>query len=71
MAISDYIFISLRGTNELVVENLTIPGALDELQRELFPLWPPGIESHETRGDVWRVRFMRGPWSSKGRDGLL
>jgi|ERR1700722_2188649 len=66
-----FIFITFRGTNELLVENMTHPDALNELRQELFPLWPAGVESNESHGDVWRVLFSKDPWSSSGPDAFM
>jgi hypothetical protein len=67
----DFIFITFRGANQLVVENLSNPDALDELRQELFPLWPAGVETVESLRNEWRVTFARDPWSSSGQDALL
>jgi hypothetical protein len=62
--------VAFRGANQLVIENMTFPDALNELRQELFPLWRYGIEADQTRGQVWSVTFANNPWSSTGRDSL-
>jgi hypothetical protein len=64
-----HIFVTFRGTNELLVENISHPDALNELRAEILPLWPP--ISNENKGDVWRVLFTRDPWSSSGEEALM
>jgi len=66
-----HIFISFVGNNELVVENIGHPEALNELRQELFPLWPPGVTSNESEGTTWRVHFTKDPWASDGPEGLM
>lgn len=55
-------FVSFHGTNELHIENLAHK-AMDEIRKEIFGMWPGGLELDELQNTQWRVRFKNTPWS--------
>ncbi|KAJ4484725.1 hypothetical protein C8J55DRAFT_508863 [Lentinula edodes] len=59
---STYMFVSFHGTNELHIENLAHK-AMDEIRKEIFGMWPGGLELDELQNTQWRVRFKNAPWS--------
>ena len=68
---TDHIFVSTVGPGELRVDNIAYQSTLDDLRELVLPMWPHGIEHEESRGDHWRVRFARRPWTTTGIDSML
>ncbi|KAI0726161.1 hypothetical protein C8Q72DRAFT_887899 [Fomitopsis betulina] len=69
--VPDHIFVSMHGAGELRVDNIAYQTTLDDMRELVLPMWPHGIEYEDSRGDHWRVRFPRGPWTATGIDGML
>ncbi|KZT65167.1 hypothetical protein DAEQUDRAFT_677331 [Daedalea quercina L-15889] len=69
--VPDHIFVSLHSAGELRIDNIAYQSTLDDLRELVLPMWPHGIEVEDSRGDGWRVRFARSPWTSVGIDGML
>ena len=71
LAYTDHIFVSTVGAGELRIDNIAYQSTLDDLRELVIPMWPHGIEYEDSRGDHWRVRFARAPWTASGIDGML
>ncbi|KAH9937720.1 uncharacterized protein B0H18DRAFT_866945 [Fomitopsis serialis] len=69
--VPDHIFVSLHSAGELRIDNIAYQTTLDDLRELVLPMWPHGVEYEDSRGDNWRVRFARGPWTSVGLDAIL
>jgi len=59
-------FVTFKGDSELLLEN-TLDYARQEIEKEIFPLWPHGVET-QVRGFDWIVRFRNAPWNMSGPD---
>jgi len=57
--------ISFHGYNELHIEHI-LPLALDELRRNIWPLWTDGLESDTVVGHTCIVKFRNTPWDLSG-----
>ena len=67
----DHLILTLRSTNQLVVENLTNHQMGDELSEEVLPIWPRGANSIENRRGKWQIEFAGTPWSCSGLDAIM
>lgn len=59
-----HMFISFRNSNEIRFENIPQP-AVDELEKRLKRLWPPGAEHQAIGVGDWVVKFRDSPWELK------
>ncbi|KAI0335236.1 hypothetical protein GY45DRAFT_1240736 [Cubamyces sp. BRFM 1775] len=67
----DHLILTLRSTNQLVVENLTNHQMGDELTEEVLPIWPRGANTIENRRGKWQIEFAGTPWSCSGLDAIM
>ncbi|KAJ8489793.1 hypothetical protein ONZ51_g2722 [Trametes cubensis] len=67
----DHLILTLRSTNQLVVDNLTNHQMGDELSEEVLPIWPRGANSIENRRGKWQIEFAGTPWSCSGLDAIM
>lgn len=66
----DHIFLSLRGSNELLVRNIAFLSTTEELKEKIPAMWPAGATSEATQTE-WKIRFSGSPWSATGQDAVL
>lgn len=66
----DHIFLSLLGSNELVVRNIAFLSTIEELKEKIPAMWPGGATSEATQTE-WRIRFAGSPWSATGLEAVL
>ncbi|KAF8745590.1 hypothetical protein AX14_006910 [Amanita brunnescens Koide BX004] len=59
-----HMFISFRSGNEIRFENIP-QAAVDELEKRLERLWPPGADHQTVHVGDWVVRFREAPWEMK------
>ena len=59
-----HMFISFRSGNEIRFENIPQP-AVDELEKRLKRLWPPGADHQAVGVGDWVVKFREAPWEMK------
>ena len=59
-----HMFISFRSSNEIRFENIPQP-AVDELEKRLRSLWPPGVDHQAVGVGDWVVKFRQSPWEMK------
>ncbi|KAJ7492634.1 hypothetical protein FB451DRAFT_541720 [Mycena latifolia] len=64
---SYHMFVTFKGDSELLLEN-TLEVARHEIEKEIFPLWPHGVESSQFRDSNWKIRFRNAPWNMSGPD---
>ncbi|KAJ7706198.1 hypothetical protein B0H17DRAFT_1293261 [Mycena rosella] len=62
-----HMFVTFKGDSELLLEN-TLEFARQEIEKEIFPLWPHGVESSQFRDSNWKIRFRNSPWNMNGPD---
>ena len=60
-------FVTFKGDSELLLEN-TLDHARKEIEEEIFAVWPHGLESSQSRGSNWKIRFKNAPWNMSGPD---
>ncbi|KAJ7634289.1 hypothetical protein DFH06DRAFT_684769 [Mycena polygramma] len=61
-----HMFVTFKGDSEMLLEN-TLDHARREIETEIFPIWPYGVET-QVRGYDWIVRFRNAPWNMNGPD---
>ncbi|KAJ6604636.1 hypothetical protein DFH09DRAFT_1300825 [Mycena vulgaris] len=64
---SYHMFVTFKGDSELLLEN-TLENARTEIAKKIFPLWPHGVETSQTRDSNWKIRFRNAPWNMSGPD---
>ncbi|KAJ7103547.1 hypothetical protein B0H15DRAFT_926740, partial [Mycena belliarum] len=64
---SYHMFVTFKGDSELLFEN-TLENAKAEIEKEIFPIWPHGVESSQLRDSNWKIRFRSTPWNMSGPD---
>lgn len=66
-----HLILTLRSTNELLLENLLDPDAVAELAQEVLTIWQQGINRQGHSRGKWKVEFAGSPWASTGLDAIL
>ncbi|KAJ7092712.1 hypothetical protein C8R44DRAFT_816341 [Mycena epipterygia] len=64
---SYHMFVTFKGDSELLLENI-LPKARQEIEDQIFPVWPHGLESSQSRAFNWTIRFRNAPWNMNGPD---
>ncbi|KAH8100699.1 hypothetical protein BXZ70DRAFT_938363 [Cristinia sonorae] len=67
----NHIFLTLHGTNEIMLEGIAFQAFVEDLREHLLPLWPHGVTSEESRHHRWKAQFAGNPWTSSGTDLLF
>ncbi|KAI0825101.1 hypothetical protein BC628DRAFT_1321021 [Trametes gibbosa] len=67
----DHLIVTLRSTNQLLVENLSNPEMGDTLSEGVLHVWPAGANSIDYRRGKWHVELCGHPWSSTGMEALM
>ncbi len=62
---------SINPPNGLELTNLARKATVDELRKQMFPVWPSGVTHQHCSGHDWHVRFTGRPWDSKGHSLIL
>ncbi|KAI1797915.1 hypothetical protein LXA43DRAFT_274409 [Ganoderma leucocontextum] len=66
----DHIFLTLRSTNGLWLENVAHENIILELQESVLQQWPRGHNSADSRRGKWKIEFVGSPWAAVGQDAL-
>ncbi|TCD71552.1 hypothetical protein EIP91_008933 [Steccherinum ochraceum] len=69
--VSDHVFLSLHGTNEIRIEGIAYQEMVEDLRENLLPCWPYGVSQEDSREHKWRAQFSGSPWTSSGTDFLF
>ncbi len=67
----DHLLLSLRSTNQLLLENITSVDMGEELTEAIIPIWPRGANSIENRRGKLNVEFAGHPWSCSGLESIM
>ncbi|KAI0778221.1 hypothetical protein BD413DRAFT_601021 [Trametes elegans] len=69
--VPDHLVLTLRSTNQLLLENITDPNGAEELTENVLPIWPRGANTIEHRRGKWRVELAGSPWACSGLEAIM
>ncbi|EIW64641.1 uncharacterized protein TRAVEDRAFT_139680 [Trametes versicolor FP-101664 SS1] len=69
--VPDHLLLSLRSTNQLLLENISGSQMGEELMEAMIPIWPRGADSIDNHRGKLKIEFTGHPWSCSGLEQIM